>query len=97
MNFFLFSLVFLFSIGILLGAGNTLFDGIKKFERGEFTGWDTNPFIEFFMAGLLLISKKLLPKRYHIFIFKIITLLFGLYLLGVSIFLLWYLYDHLFN
>lgn len=56
MNFFIFSLVLLFSIGILFAAGNTLFDGIKKFESGEFTGWDTDLFAEFIMAGLLLVS-----------------------------------------
>ncbi len=97
MNFLIFSLVLLFSIGILLGAGNTLFDGIKRFERGEFSGWDTEPFVEFFIAGFLLISEKLLPKRYHLILFKIITLLFGVVLLGITFFLLWYFYDQLFN
>ncbi|PET77556.1 hypothetical protein CN514_00735 [Bacillus sp. AFS001701] len=97
MNFLIFSLVLLFSIGMLFAAGNTLFDGIKKFERGEFSGWDTDPFFEFFIAGLLLISEKWLPKRYHIVLFKIITLLFGVLLLVVAVFLLWYFYDQLFN
>ncbi|MGG2028039.1 hypothetical protein AB1282_20270 [Gottfriedia sp. S16(2024)] len=97
MHFLIFSLVLLISLGILLAAGNTLYAGIKKYERGEFSGWDTDPFVEFFMAILVLISEKWLPKRYHIVLFKIITIVFGVFLLGVTVFLLWYFYDQLFN
>ncbi|QKE74802.1 hypothetical protein HPK19_19605 [Arthrobacter citreus] len=97
MNFILFSFVLLFSIGLLLAAGETLLDGIKRFEQGEFSGWDTDPFFEFFVAVLLLISEKWLPKRYHIVLFKTIAFVLGVFLLGVSAFLLWYLYEKLFN
>jgi hypothetical protein len=81
-----------------LFALNTLYVGVKKYEEdGELPEWGSSSFIEFFIAVLLLISEKLLPKRYHIVIFKIISFLFGVFLLSVPVFLLWYFYDQLFN
>jgi hypothetical protein len=79
---------------LLLFAGNAFYVVFKKYEDDDdFSGgWDTLSFIEFLLGIFLLISEKFFPKRYHIIIFKIISFLFGVFVIALAI-LLWVLFT----
>ncbi|MFF3025373.1 hypothetical protein ACFVRR_22475 [Gottfriedia sp. NPDC057948] len=96
---FPFSLVLLFSLGLLFSVGKTLYIAVKKYEEdGELPEWISGTSLyDLLIVVILFISEKFFPKRYRIVIFKIISLLFGVFLFGVTVFLLWYFYDQLFN
>ncbi|MFP5115192.1 hypothetical protein ACSU64_22815 [Bacillaceae bacterium C204] len=80
-------LLLIISLVLLLFAGNAFYVTFKKYEDDDdFSGgWNTLSFIEFFLGVLLLISEKIFPKRYHIVIFKIISFLFGVFLVGLTV------------
>lgn len=82
------------SLILLLFAINAFYVAFKKYEDDDdFSGgWEALSFIEFLLGILLLISEKFFPKRHHIIIFKIISFLFGVFMLGVTA-LLWVLFT----
>jgi hypothetical protein len=82
------------SLILLLIAGNAFYVAFKKYEDDDdFSGgWDTLSFIEFLLGILLLITEKFFPKRYHIIIFKIISILFGVFVVGLTV-LFWVLFT----
>ncbi len=82
------------SLILLFIAGYAFYVTIKKYEEDDdFTGGiNTFSFIEFLFSILILISEKFIQKNYQIFIFKILSFLFGVFILGLTV-LLWILFT----
>ncbi|EPD50275.1 hypothetical protein HMPREF1210_02846 [Paenisporosarcina sp. HGH0030] len=75
---------------LVLLVGNAFYVAFKGYEEDDdFTGGiNTFSFVEMLLGGLLFISEKFFPERYHIAIFKFISFIFGVINLGLLI-LLW--------
>jgi hypothetical protein len=86
-------LLLIISIILLFMAGYAFYIVIKKYEEDDdFTGGiSTFTIVEFILSMILIVSEKLFPKKYHIVIFKVFSLLFGIFMLGLAI-LLWVLF-----
>ena len=85
-------LIILGSLILLFAAGYAFYITFKKYEEDDdFTdsviGFEA---IQLIMEFLLLISKKIAPEKHYIVIFKTLSFLFGLILLGFVL-LLWLL------
>lgn len=78
------------SLLLLCAAGFTFYITFKKYEDDDDFNEPILGFgsIQLIMEFLLFISEKLAPKKYYIVIFKILSLLFGLFILGLIV-LLW--------
>ncbi len=86
-------MLFACSLVLLFIAGNAFYIAFKKYEEDDdFSGGAKTFFlIDLVLAVVLLISDKFAPKKYHIVIFKSLSILFGLMILGFTK-LLWILY-----
>ena len=87
-------ILLLSSLILLLVAGYAFYVTFKKYEEDDdFTrGISTFTFIEFLFGILILISEKFFQEKYHIVIFKILSFLFGIFILGLTV-LLWILFN----
>jgi formate-dependent nitrite reductase membrane component NrfD len=85
-------MLFICSLFLLFIAGNAFYIAFKKYEEDDdFSGGvSTYALIDLVLAVVILISEKFAPQKYHIVIFKTLSFLFGLMILG-SIVLLWVL------
>jgi nitrogen fixation-related uncharacterized protein len=74
---------------LLFMAGYAFYNAFKKYEENDdFTGGiNTFTIVEFIFSILLLISEKVFPEKYHILIFKVFSVLFGLFMLALTVFL----------
>jgi hypothetical protein len=86
-------ILLLISLILLFVAGYAFYVTFKKYEEDDdFTeGINTFTFIEFLFSILILISGKFFQEEYHIVIFKILSFLFGIFILGLTV-LLWILF-----
>ena len=75
-------------------VGNAFYVAFKRYEEDDdFTGGiNTFSFVEMLLGFFLLISEKLSPERYHIVTFKVISIIFGLIILGLLI-VLWIFFS----
>lgn len=87
-------ILLLTSLVLLFVAGYAFYATFKKYEEDDdFTGGiNTFTFIEFLLGILILISEKFFQEKYHIVIFKILSFLFGIFILGLTV-LLWILFN----
>ncbi|MGE7690470.1 hypothetical protein ACQKMI_14840 [Lysinibacillus sp. NPDC097214] len=85
-------ILFVCSLILLFFAGNAFYIAFKKYEEDDdfSRGVDTYFLIDLVLVVVLLISEKFAPKKYHIVIFKNLSFLFGLIILGLTV-LLWVL------
>lgn len=74
-------------------AGYAFYIVFKKYEEDDdfMGGINTFTLVELIFGILLFISEKFVPKKYHIVIFKVSSLLFGIFMLGLMV-LLWILF-----
>ncbi|MFT9819570.1 hypothetical protein [Lysinibacillus sp. NPDC056185] len=87
-------MLFVCSLVLLFFAGNAFYVAFKKYEEDDdFSGeLETFFLIDLVLAVVLLISEKFSPQKYHIVIFKTLSLLFGLIILGLTV-MLWGLFS----
>ncbi|MGE8002289.1 hypothetical protein [Lysinibacillus sp. NPDC093216] len=87
-------MLFVCSLVLLFFAGNAFYVTFKKYEEDDdFSGeLETFFLIDLVLAVVLLISEKFAPQKYHIVIFKTLSLLFGLIILGLTV-MLWGLFS----
>ncbi len=84
MNIYVLLIISLF---LLILVGNAFYVAFKKYEEDDdFTGgFATFSFVELLLGFLLSISERFTPRRYHIIIFKVISFLFGVFILGLLV------------
>ena len=72
---------------VLFLVGNAFYVAFKKYEEDDdFTGgFATFSFVELLLGFLLSISERFTPHRYHIIIFKVISFLFGVFILSLLV------------
>jgi hypothetical protein len=86
-------LLLFISLLLLFMAGYAFYIAFKKYEENDdFTGGiNTFTIVEFIFSIVLLITEKFFSKKYHIAIFKVFSLLFGIFLIGLTV-LMWTLF-----
>jgi len=86
-------MLFACSLVLLFIAGNAFYIAFKKYEEDDdFSGGvHTYTFIDLVFGVILLISEKFAPQKY-VAIFKTLSILFGLMILGFTV-LLWILFT----
>jgi hypothetical protein len=87
-------ILLIISLILLFLAGNAFYIDFKKYEEDDdFTGGiNTFAIVEILLGVLLLISEKFFPQRYHIVIFKVVSFLFGVIILGLLV-LFWIIFT----
>jgi hypothetical protein len=68
-------------------AGYAFYIAFKKYEEDDdFAGGvSTFSVVEFIFGILLFLSEKFVPKKYHIVIFKVFSVLLGTSMLGLTV------------